>query len=145
MNLDKTNAKRAELFSSLYEIEDSISVRDFVRRTYRGSKNGNCRFCEGFRGEATFRNLPHVIPQMLGNKYLVSHFECDNCNAIFSEYEDSLSKYLGIYNTISNTRSASKIPKFKQNKNEEGLKVFVDDKGVVHFISPNLEDIHVNQ
>jgi hypothetical protein len=41
-----------------------------------------------------------MIPEMLGNKYLLSDFECDECNSVFSRYESDLSCSLGIQKTL---------------------------------------------
>ena len=54
-----------------------------------------CRFCKEKYGEVFFKGDAHVIPRLLGNEYLVSDYECDNCNAIFSNYETHLSNFLG--------------------------------------------------
>jgi len=74
-----------------------------------------CRFCgvenspESFRGGDS-----HLISGMLGNRYLMSDFECFNCNQKFSEYERDFADFLGIYRALFKVRGREgKVPRFK--------------------------------
>lgn len=40
---------------------------------------GACRFC-GTRESSRFRKLAHTMPEALGNKWIFSRDECDDCN-----------------------------------------------------------------
>jgi hypothetical protein len=83
-----------------------------------------CRFCLRSSPEATFEKLAHVIPESLGNKYLVSDFECDDCNEKFSLMETSFSGWLGAIKTLAGTRGKHSVPKFKPaNQTIEAKKV----------------------
>lgn len=68
--------------------------------------------------DTTFRKEAHIIPELLGNKYLVSDFECDNCNILFNKYENELANWLGMVRTILGTPGKNKIPNYKSAKNE---------------------------
>lgn len=54
-----------------------------------------CRFCGKKYGEVFFKKDAHVLSKLLGNKFLLSDFECDECNSIFSKYETNLSNFIG--------------------------------------------------
>lgn len=83
-----------------------------VHRQVRGSlgggrvtvgTRGTCRFCHRGPG-ATFRKVAHAIPEALGNKWVVSLDECDNCNELFSRYEGALADAVAPLLTLGGTR-----------------------------------------
>lgn len=54
-----------------------------------------CLFCGRSSSETKFSKVAHAVSETLGNKRLVSNFECDECNDAFGRLlEDSLGKYL---------------------------------------------------
>ena len=62
----------------------------------------SCLFCGKTFPETNFSKIAHAVSETIGNKSLVSHFECDQCNAIFGElFEDALGKYLLPYKIVS--------------------------------------------
>ena len=88
------------------------------KKVILGEKTGQqCRFCNR-DSTTTFKMKAHVIPEFMGNKVLMSNFECDECNSIFSKYETALSDYGGIMNTLSLLKGKKGVPKFK-SKNEK--------------------------
>lgn len=62
-----------------------------------------CRFC-GNDDRRKFRTKAHIFPEALGNKWVFSDDECDDCNARFSVYEDALIKAVGPLLTLGDTR-----------------------------------------
>ncbi|HVW95979.1 MAG TPA: HNH endonuclease [Mucilaginibacter sp.] len=83
-----------------------------------------CRFCQRSSPEVSFDKLAHIIPESLGNKHLVSDFECDDCNGKFSLLETSFSGWLGAIKTLAGTRGKHSVPKFKPaNQTIEAKKV----------------------
>jgi hypothetical protein len=88
-------------------------IRDFIPRELRV-----CRFCNQPQGVKRFRKDAHIIPNFLGNKYLISDFECDDCNAVFSEYENDFANWLGIIRSISKTEGKSGVPTFKSPRDK---------------------------
>src|SRR5258708_3564260 len=83
----------------------------------------------------TFKSDAHTIPQLTGNRNLVSDFECDSCNSHFSVYESHLSAFLGLSKTLTTLKGQSGIPKYKSpdkafeawwDSGEEKIKVTLD-------------------
>lgn len=73
-----------------------------------------CRFCGKGAVETTFRTNAHVFPEFLGNRYLVSDFECDECNNKFGrEYENDLANFLGPILLIQGINGKDGIGKFR--------------------------------
>ena len=62
-----------------------------------------CRFC-GNDDRQKFRTRAHTFPEALGNKWVFSDDECDDCNARFSVYEDALTKAVGPLLTLGGTK-----------------------------------------
>jgi hypothetical protein len=44
----------------------------------------HCRYCGRSSPETTFELVSHAFPHMIGNKWLIDHWECDACNRRFS-------------------------------------------------------------
>jgi HNH endonuclease len=83
-----------------------------------------CRFCLRSSPDVSFEKLAHIIPESLGNKHLVSDFECDYCNGKFSRMETDFSGWLGAIKTLAGTRGKNGVPKFKPaNQTVEAKKV----------------------
>ncbi len=72
-----------------------------------------CRFCNRDSSSTTFKMNAHVLPEFMGNKSLLSYYECDQCNSHFSKYETALSNFGGIMNTLSLLQGKKSVPKFK--------------------------------
>ena len=92
-------------------------------------KERQCRFCKKGYGETTFKKEAHVMPQFLGNKYLIHDIECDDCNSLFSKYETSFASYIGLQRTTDKISGQRGIPKY--NNKEGTLIAYVekDEKG----------------
>lgn len=118
ITLDEVNSKKAADFFRIYEYESHINTSNLNGDIYIGDKNNRvCRFCNKTKPEVTFKKKAHLIPQFLGNRYLLSGFECDTCNKTFGElYEDSFANYLGAYRPFAflKTSKNKKYPKHKE-------------------------------
>lgn len=70
-----------------HNVEKSIVIDDF---------NGErvCRYCGKRKPEVKFKKVAHLFPESLGNKCFFSNNECDNCNELFSKYENDLCAFL---------------------------------------------------
>ena len=67
---------------------------------------GSCRYC-GLSGKSRFRKVAHSFPEALGNQWIISLDECDDCNAVFSAYESALTSALGPLLTLGGVRRKS--------------------------------------
>lgn len=57
-----------------------------------------CRFCGETKTKADFKMKAHAVAECIGNKTIVSTYECDECNKKFSENEeDELGKLWKLY------------------------------------------------
>ncbi|MFV0468355.1 MAG: HNH endonuclease, partial [Dysgonomonas sp.] len=64
-------------------------------KTHLGEKKDKtCRFCGNKHPEVTFKMVTHAIPEFTGNKTLISEYECDICNGLFSQMETQMSNYM---------------------------------------------------
>ncbi|WP_029285355.1 HNH endonuclease [Pedobacter sp. R20-19] len=145
--LDELNSGRAENFFTLYDFENIVG--DTTEKYYLGTKTipRCCRFCNKKEPIVTFKKDAHVIPQFMGNKKLLSYFECDACNELFSQYESSFANYIGASRTISQIpgQGKHKVPKFRDKKTgftielgEKSLKMgFVEGHDEVSFDEKN--------
>jgi len=92
-------------------------------------KERQCRFCKKSYGEATFKKDAHVMPQFIGNKYLIHDIECDDCNSLFSKYETSFASYIGLQRTTDKISGKRGIPKYKNKEGTLIAYVEKDEKG----------------
>ncbi|WDF77125.1 HNH endonuclease [Mucilaginibacter sp. KACC 22773] len=100
-------------FHAQYNVETIISPPDEKINNLKPKAERTCRFC-GVSNDATkFKNIPHIIPQLLGNTHLVSDFECDDCNSHFGRYENDLAYSLGIMRTFYGTKGKGAVPGFQ--------------------------------
>ena len=78
-------------FLQAYELEKEIDCPNEKMKGLIPKTKRVCRFCKLKYGEVYFKKDAHLISKLLGNKYLVSDFECDTCNGIFSKRTCSIS------------------------------------------------------
>ncbi len=133
MLFNDTDIRKLEDFFEKYSRVNLINCSDYSKKSYLGSPADGCRFCGNDRLSGKFRNDSHLFPELLGNRYLLSYFECDDCNEVFKKYDDSLGKYLGFYRTLSQTKG-KQIPKFKDPGT--GIQA-MDENGILNLIIPD--------
>jgi HNH endonuclease len=102
----------AERFLSSYKLEKEVGCPTSKLKGLKERKIRVCRFCHKKYPFVSFSKDAHVFSEFLGNKYLVSDFECDDCNIKFGKYENDLANFLGIVRTIQSVKG-KKTPKFK--------------------------------
>jgi hypothetical protein len=99
-------------FAEVYQIVDFIFPPD-EKPNLKPKNERICRFCGLRQPDTKFKRDAHLIPESLGNKTLLSDFECDKCNHFFGlTFENELSNYLGIYRTLTRTNAKGGIPTF---------------------------------
>lgn len=83
-------------------------------------KNRSCMFCGN--ENAKFTKVAHAVSETIGNKSLISHFECDECNQQFGKmFEDDLGKYMLPYKIITKTFGKSNQLSSKDMPKEDGI------------------------
>lgn len=123
----KINQDRKTNFDSFYKLEKRIDDSDDDVVRLGDKKDRECRFCNKKEPETTFKNEAHVIPTCLGNKKIISYFECDKCNSQFSKYEFSLGAFTGIFRSLSHVRNRGVRPNYKNPKS--GFSIIPVDNG----------------
>jgi hypothetical protein len=63
-----------------------------------------CRFCQNPPTSLSFCSDAHVVPEALGNRDLLSHEECDDCNNRGSRLETDLASHLALTRALSRIR-----------------------------------------
>jgi hypothetical protein len=132
----------AKHFAVKYMLSDLVFVGDnrYSKRKLKGYSFRTCRFCNRSYPETAFSNLSHLLPKLIGNNDLYSDFECDDCNALFSDYENSLAEYLGISRSIVGLQGQKIGPGFTAHRLKAKSRSFIGDK--ILILAP--EDVKVD-
>jgi hypothetical protein len=101
-----------------YEILQDVRGSPGLR--VRLGAKGVCRFC-GCSDLSKFRKVAHTFPEALNNKWVISLDECDDCNALFSLYEDALASSVSPFLTLGGVRG--KRNKIRQTGRSKGYSV----------------------
>jgi len=130
-------------FFNLYEVDNLIFHPD-KKPKLKPKTERKCRFCDEMMPNVKFRKDAHLIPQLMGNRNLISDFECDNCNSFFSKYENDIANFMGLSRTLSFLKGQDGLPKFKNP--DKNLIVGKDDESNdpkrIKIISVGLENDH---
>ena len=101
---------------SCYDILESIHLDEKVtHKLYLGKEPKKCRFCN--EPNVTFEKDAHAFPEFIGNKYLLSHHECDTCNKEFGEkIETDMANFMLINHIIAGVQGKDrKIPNYQRS------------------------------
>lgn len=119
-------------FLKSYDILEVIRIEKTLnQKTYLGKETKKCRFCSDLH--VTFKNDAHVLPQCLGNEFLLSHFECDTCNKHFGEMaETHFANFMQVAHAVSGTQGRNKkTPKYNRSGislNNDGNNIDISGK-----------------
>jgi len=113
-------------------------------KVHLGNKEDKtCRFCGRKYPEVTFKMITHAIPEFTGNKTLISKYECDVCNGLFSQMETQMSNYMNLYHTAAQVFGKRGVPSYKPNSQQESridlgssavnIKSVQGDEPIVHL------------
>lgn len=105
--------KQSVIFFNAYDFEKVTVCPDKKMKGLKSRTQRVCRFCGLKYGEVFFKKDAHIISELLGNQYLVSDFECDDCNQSFSIYESHLSHFIGGTRAFQKLYGTQKNYKFK--------------------------------
>ena len=132
--------KRASQFSNHYQLVGTVTCPDSKLMTLKQKAERVCRFCKRKYGETSFNSEAHLLSRMIGNRYLVSDFECDECNKIFGKYENDLALYLGplrVFHGLNENEGTK--GKFK-SPNKQVVTEKLDFYGAENCVSISRED-----
>ena len=99
-----------------------------------------CRFCGKTQPNVKFKKDAHLIPQLLGNRTLVTNFECDSCNEkVFSIYESSLGAYTNPFRSIIQLKGQKGRKPTKHKEPSDNLSIYSEfGKTVIDIKDKNL-------
>lgn len=108
-------------------------------------KKGLCRYCGNEDGLVHFRNNAHSLPELIGNKFLFSLDECDDCNAFFDKHlENNLANFLGVARTTTKIKGKSGVPRFKSERGER-IEAIDDALMIIEYQGSKLIEINEHQ
>ncbi|WP_076866153.1 HNH endonuclease [Bradyrhizobium mercantei] len=94
------------------------------------TKSRRCRFCGLSAPQVTFKKQAHAIPEMLGNRTLLSAHECDDCNDAFGRgIENQFGYWSKPSRLFARTKGKSGIPTIKQGP-DGGWRIEPRDTGI---------------
>jgi hypothetical protein len=73
------------LFTRNYEVVARFQLDREGAQFVGNKERRRCRFCELAPPQASFKAIPPVIPEYLGNKALFAYDQCDECQGSFAE------------------------------------------------------------
>jgi hypothetical protein len=118
----QTNIERAlSFYASFYEAIGSWTLRPGKKEPLLGKNEfQRCRFCGGCSPDVSFQQEAHAIPEALGNKTLITSYECDNCNQKFGRgIENDLGNWSKPMRTLGLISGKSGIPTLKGKSPKE--------------------------
>jgi len=106
-----------ENFFDYYELNKSS---DDFKSVFRKEQTGKiCRFCNHSFPTVSFKNTPHIMPELFGRNNMTSNFECDDCNKKFQKFETDTSTMIQHYVSLLNIKTKKGVPTFQSIKKEE--------------------------
>ena len=95
------NENIEDYFNENYKIIFDVNFNDNLQLDDRKNSQElkKCRFCDAVENDGihTFNKEAHAISRCLGNKKIVSTYECDDCNSDFgTTIENHLSNYFSV-------------------------------------------------
>ncbi|GAA0189605.1 HNH endonuclease [Cupriavidus pauculus] len=83
-------------------------------RILHGPTPRHCRFCGKGAPDVAFRDDAHAVPESIGNRRLLSEYECDNCNRSFgSSIENDFGNWSKPLRLLAGRRGKKGIPTLK--------------------------------
>jgi len=134
---DHAHESDLKKFFGIYDLQKILVAPKEKQRYEVPSKDRVCRFCHRKYPYVTFRSLAHIIPESLGNRYLVSEIECDDCNHIFGRLDDQLINFIGVTRSLNGTRGKKETGKPNYPSHDKRVKVtherFLNDPNAIRI------------
>ncbi|WP_082805221.1 HNH endonuclease [Pseudomonas sp. BMS12] len=116
-----------DFYEKNYDIVGQWLVRPGDKVILGDMENRKCRFCGKQPQEVTFKKVAHAIPELLGNKSIVSSYECDTCNEGFGKgIENDLGNWSKPMRTLIRIRGKSGVPTLKKGGKAPGWRIEYD-------------------
>lgn len=112
-----------------YYYPDTIVPFPNKKLSLKKKSERTCRFCSKKHPEVKFSKEAHVIPRLIGNRYVIHDSECDVCNEEFSVFDRSMANYIGMFRTIDKIKGYEGVPKFKSGDNKLAISTEKDPEG----------------
>lgn len=105
-----------KFYENHYDIVGKWFLRSGQKKVVLGDKeNRRCRFCGKTSPEVSFRKVAHAIPELIGNKSIVSNYECDTCNEEFGRgIENDLGNWSKPTRTLVRIQGKNGVPTIKK-------------------------------
>lgn len=87
----------------IFDVEDRDHAKEYLPTIFSAVK---CRFCHSVpaHSRSHFKKESHVFPESLGNNWLFSREECDECNERASKLEADLAELITPFRFVSRIR-----------------------------------------
>lgn len=132
--------------NSFLEKYSLISSSNSFKEDFQGYKK--CKFCKEEEPKVSFKNTPHIIPELLGANNFVYLNECDECNSTFSKYESHLAVFLRPYLTLNNVKGKKRTPEFHSRKDDkETITEIISTKEQERemYFNQNMDDFEIDE
>lgn len=115
LKLSKEQIEAVAYYDARYDVLGQWLMSPGARQFLGDQANRVCRFCNQSSPNVTFKRDAHVVPQLLGNKTLMSFYECDDCNDAFgSGIENDLGNWTKPVRTLARIRGQNGTPVLKR-------------------------------
>ncbi len=131
-----TLKERLAFYERHYRPVAAWMLRPGDRVVLGNKEDRRCRFCGGSKPDVTFRTDAHALPESIGNKGLLTLYECDDCNSAFGQgCENDFGNWSLPVRTMARINGKGGIPSIKQGPGNAwrvdeyptGLKISVDE------------------
>ena len=122
----------------------SFGLLNQEKDTYLGNQEKKvCRFCRKGEEAVKFEHRAHVFPESIGNRFLLSYYECDTCNKKFSRLlENHYSNFFKFYHNASNIRGKKTVPTYQTKTGKSRAEWRKDINGKeLYVISDEMDNI----
>ena len=104
-----------QFYAQHYNVAAHWLLRPDSRITLGNKENRVCRFCGRAQSEVPFQIDAHALPESVGNKGLLTYYECDPCNRAFGQgCENDFGNWTLPMRTFARVNGKNGIPSIKQ-------------------------------
>lgn len=112
-------------------------------------KNSVCRYCGKSDSEVSFKQVTHLIPELLGKNNIHTFDECDKCNMRFSNYESNLAVFFRPYTTLIGIEGKHGVPMFQSrtvdSDEKTRTKLIRSEKNKIQLCMDEKHDFIINE